>query len=108
MCCAPLGSRLLLCCHLLLARWLSSPVRLPAALRLPFLCCLLAGLPACAEYPGVPCASSPTACRLFSSAGGELRALKLSPQLEDTLWAACMVNSRCFSETVRGCCVVSG
>lgn len=43
----------------------------------------------------------PSARRLFSSAGGELRALQLADRLEDTLWAACMVNSRCFSETVR-------
>ncbi len=38
--------------------------------------------------------------RLFSSTSGELRALQLADSLEDTLWAACMVNSRCFSETV--------
>lgn len=35
---------------------------------------------------------------LFSSSTGELRALDLSPSFSDTLWAACMVNSRCFSD----------
>lgn len=43
-------------------------------------------------------------CRLFSSASGELRALRLADSLEDTVWAACMVNSRCFSDTVGACC----
>jgi len=32
----------------------------------------------------------------------ELRALHLAPKFEDTLWAMCMVNSRCFSETIDG------
>ncbi|KAL4459118.1 hypothetical protein ABPG75_013983 [Micractinium tetrahymenae] len=40
--------------------------------------------------------------RLFSSTTGELRALQLADRLEDMLWAACMVNSRCFSDTVDG------
>ncbi|PRW59741.1 acyl-coenzyme A oxidase peroxisomal isoform B [Chlorella sorokiniana] len=40
--------------------------------------------------------------RLLSSTSGELRVLQLADSLEDTLWAACMVNSRCFSETVDG------
>lgn len=35
---------------------------------------------------------------LFSSSTGELRALDLAPDFSDTLWAACMVNSRCFSD----------
>lgn len=35
---------------------------------------------------------------LFSSSTGELRALDLAPSFSDTLWAACMVNSRCFSD----------
>jgi hypothetical protein len=35
---------------------------------------------------------------LFSSSTGELQALDLAPDLSDTLWAACMVNSRCFSD----------
>lgn len=39
--------------------------------------------------------------RMFSSEGGELRALLLAPTPGDTVWAASLVNSRCFSETVR-------
>jgi hypothetical protein len=35
---------------------------------------------------------------LLSSSTGELRALDLAPSFSDTLWAACMVNSRCFSD----------
>jgi hypothetical protein len=35
---------------------------------------------------------------LFSSTTGELRALALAPDFNDTLWAACTVNSRCFSD----------
>jgi hypothetical protein len=35
---------------------------------------------------------------LFSSTTGELKALDLAPDFNDTLWAACMVNSRCFSD----------
>lgn len=35
---------------------------------------------------------------LFSSSTGDLRALDLAPSFTDTLWAACMVNSRCFSD----------
>lgn len=35
---------------------------------------------------------------LFSSTTGELRALDLAPDFSNTLWAACMVNSRCFSD----------
>jgi hypothetical protein len=39
---------------------------------------------------------------LFSPATGlpELKELDLAPTFNDTLWAVCMVNSRCFSETV--------
>jgi SET domain/Rubisco LSMT substrate-binding len=39
---------------------------------------------------------------VFSSTTGlsELRQLDLAPTFEDTLWAVCMVNSRCFSETI--------
>eukprot|EP00879_Flechtneria_rotunda_P023117 GHRR01024437.1.p1 GENE.GHRR01024437.1~~GHRR01024437.1.p1 ORF type:complete len:173 (+),score=39.15 GHRR01024437.1:579-1097(+) len=37
---------------------------------------------------------------IFSSATGELRSLDLAPSFNDTLWAACMVNSRCFSDNV--------
>ncbi|EFN53459.1 hypothetical protein CHLNCDRAFT_136721 [Chlorella variabilis] len=40
--------------------------------------------------------------RLFCTSGGELRALQLAAGLQDTVWAACMVNSRSFSETVEG------
>jgi hypothetical protein len=35
---------------------------------------------------------------LFSSSTGELKALDLAPDVSDTLWAASMVNSRCFSD----------
>lgn len=35
---------------------------------------------------------------LFSSSTGELKALNLAPDVSDTLWAASMVNSRCFSD----------
>jgi len=44
----------------------------------------------------------PRPCRLFSSTSGELKALKLADSVDDTVWAACMVNSRCFSENVSG------
>ena len=39
---------------------------------------------------------------IFSSTTGlpELKHLNLAPTFEDTLWAVCMVNSRCFSETI--------
>ncbi|KAG7668486.1 hypothetical protein Ndes2526B_g03883 [Nannochloris sp. 'desiccata'] len=39
---------------------------------------------------------------VFSSSTGlpELKELDLAPTFEDTLWAVCMVNSRCFSETI--------
>ncbi|GAB4817745.1 hypothetical protein N2152v2_004791 [Parachlorella kessleri] len=40
--------------------------------------------------------------RVFSSESGELRSLSLATSPEETLWAACMVNSRCFSEKVAG------
>lgn len=35
---------------------------------------------------------------LFSSTTGQLKALDLAPNVSDTLWAASMVNSRCFSD----------
>lgn len=35
---------------------------------------------------------------LFSSSTGELKALNLAPDVSDTLWAASLVNSRCFSD----------
>jgi hypothetical protein len=44
--------------------------------------------------------------RVFCGQGGELRTLALAPRPEDTLWAACMVNSRCFSETVSALCML--
>lgn len=58
----------------------------------------------CTALPHPPLHPAP--CRLFSSSTGELRALQLAPTLDDTVWAACMVNSRCFSDTVSpaGCC----
>jgi hypothetical protein len=37
---------------------------------------------------------------VFSSSTGELAALDLAPNFQHTLWAACMVNSRCFSDNV--------
>lgn len=37
---------------------------------------------------------------VFSSRTGELSTLDLAPDFQDTLWAACMVNSRCFSDLV--------
>jgi predicted nicotinamide N-methyase len=37
---------------------------------------------------------------VFSSSTGELAALDLAPDFQHTLWAACMVNSRCFSDNV--------
>ncbi|WIA28837.1 hypothetical protein OEZ86_011364 [Tetradesmus obliquus] len=37
---------------------------------------------------------------VFSSSTGELAALDLAPEFKHTLWAACMVNSRCFSDNV--------
>lgn len=50
--------------------------------------------------------------RMFAADGGELRALRLAGAPGDTLWAACLVNSRCFSETVSerlwGCFLSSG
>lgn len=39
--------------------------------------------------------------RVFAPEGGELRALGLAAGPEETIWAAGLVNSRCFSETVR-------
>lgn len=38
---------------------------------------------------------------VFSEATGDLAALKLAAVPEDTLWAASMVNSRCFADEVR-------
>jgi hypothetical protein len=40
--------------------------------------------------------------RVLSSTSGELRSLGLAARFEDTLWALCMANSRCFSEVVNG------
>jgi len=39
---------------------------------------------------------------VFSPATGlpELKELDLAPTFNDTLWAVCMINSRCFSETI--------
>jgi hypothetical protein len=37
---------------------------------------------------------------VFSSSTGELAALDLAPDFGHTLWAACMVNSRSFSDNV--------
>eukprot|EP00878_Enallax_costatus_P035849 GHUV01040088.1.p1 GENE.GHUV01040088.1~~GHUV01040088.1.p1 ORF type:complete len:486 (+),score=115.66 GHUV01040088.1:144-1601(+) len=37
---------------------------------------------------------------IFSSQTGDLASLDLAPEFQDTLWAACMVNSRCFSDAV--------
>lgn len=39
---------------------------------------------------------------VFSDDSGDLRALRLSARFEDTLWAASMVNSRCFADEVSG------
>jgi hypothetical protein len=37
---------------------------------------------------------------IFSEATGDLRALRLAAAPADTLWAASMVNSRCFADEV--------
>lgn len=53
----------------------------------------------CASYPAQERSSIKALHNsLFSSTTGELRALDLAPDFTDTLWAACMVNSRCFSD----------
>jgi hypothetical protein len=39
---------------------------------------------------------------IFSSETGDLRDLQLAGDPSDTLWAAAMVNSRCFSDVVGG------
>ncbi len=41
---------------------------------------------------------------IFSSSSGELAALDLAPHSSDTVWAASLVNSRCFSDNVRPHC----
>jgi hypothetical protein len=38
---------------------------------------------------------------VFSASTGDLRTLQLAASPEDTLWAASMVNSRCFADEAR-------